>query len=78
MKNGPVKSAAKAGTVAGHRSGQETVTVGDCQGRIVSRDAAGVAQRLSVLAVPAGITYDAEDIEEANRMGAALRRQNGQ
>jgi len=58
------------------KAGHEGVTVHDRQGLVIVRGARCKARKLAVPAVAAAIAYDAEDIEEANRIGAALCRQH--
>ena len=55
------------------KAGHGIDTVHNREGQLISRGAKGIAQKTLV---PAGIAYDAEDIEEANRIGAALCRQH--
>ena len=76
MKTAPAKSNPKDVIYGGRKSGRETVVVRDRDGRILSRGAKGIVRKTPAPAVPAGIAYDAEDIEEANRIGAALCRQH--
>lgn len=76
MKTAPVKSNPKDMIYRGRKSGHEGVTAHDREGRVIVRGAKGPAQKLAAPAVSAAIAYDAEDIEEANRIGAALCRQH--
>jgi len=75
MKSTAAKSKAKGGNDAAGKSGQVTGAVRNGDGGIGSQGAKGVALKTPA-PVPAGITYNAEDIEEANRIDAALRRQH--
>ena len=75
MKSAAAKSKPKGRNYTADKSGQAAGAVRDRDGGIVSRGAKGVVQK-TLAPVPAGITYDAEDIEEANRIDAALRRQH--
>ena len=76
MKTAPAKSNPKDVIHAGSKSGHGIVVVRDREGRISSRGQKGIAQKAPASAMPAAIAYDAEDIEEANRIGAALCRQH--
>jgi len=84
-KKPPTKTDQKAAISIGHKSGHGIVTahdrgaritVHDREGRIVSRVAKSVAQRVETREPLAAISYDAEDIAEANRIGEALCRQH--
>jgi hypothetical protein len=68
VKKTSAKLAAKAGAVAGRKSG-------DRKGAI-RRGEAHTTRVAEEAAQPGSIAYDAEDIEEANRFGAALCRQH--
>ena len=76
MKTVHAKSNPKDVIHAGSKSGHGTGVIRDRDGRISSRGQKGIAQKAPVSAMPAAIAYDAEDVEEPNRIGAALCRQH--